>query len=160
LSKVAKKDRATKQIDGREYDLYRLRVHNDFVNNEVIKNKIEHEAKLHPEFKSYSLKDIVVKCIEELEKEGYVEREQGENLETLKEDCIYFIDKRKDLYSFVLSEIRDTGTTGLKFNILCNKVKADLSKFYNMEYLFTVIDHLFEQNQLIESEEQVYTSVE
>jgi len=160
LNKVSRKDRSVKTIDGVDFDFYRLKLLSDFVNNDFIQTKVKEESKLHPEFESIAVKDIVLKCILELEKEGYVERDASDNVEAIKEDYIYFVDKRKELYDFVLKEIKEAGSSGLKFQMLCNKVKSDISKFYNMEFLFTAIDFLYEQNQIIESDNQVYAAVE
>jgi hypothetical protein len=118
LKKVPKRDRKSRTFNGIEYDLYRLRLLSDFVNNEVIQKQIEDHTKLHHEFSSMSNRDIIMKCINELEKEGYIERESHENVETIREDFIYFIDKRKELHEYVYREIREAGSSGLKFPIL------------------------------------------
>ena len=103
-----------------------------------------------------AVKDIILKCIVELEREGYVEREDASNVESIKEDYIYFTDKRKDLYNFVFEQIRESGDSGLEFKNLCNDIKSRFSKFYNMELIFTAIDFWFEESKIIESEKHVY----
>ena len=61
------------------------------------------------------INDIALKCIEEFQREAYIEKEDANNIESIKEDYIYFLDKRIDLYNFVYKQIKEWGETGLKF---------------------------------------------
>lgn len=159
LSKVPSSDKKVKKLRGVVYDYYRLKLYNDFINNSMVKEKIEQEAQFAPEFKALGVKTIVMKCIDEFEKEGYIEKESQETAESIREDYLYFTDKRKDLYNSVYEQIKEAGGSGVKFDILYENIKSNFSKFYNKDFLFTAIDYLYGANQIIELEDQVYTAV-
>ena len=157
LSKVSHENKKVREVDSRAYDFYRLKFNNDVLNNPTIIKIIENETKINPEFKQMKIKDIIFKSLQELEQEGYIQFEDSGS-DIKKNDYIYFTDKRKDIQEYILNVIRESGSSGILFSHLCDKVKKDFSKFYNMESVLNFIPKLFEQSLVYEISKGKYAA--
>lgn len=112
----------------------------------VLVKKAQEELKLCIE-KSLEPKDLIKKCLGELEQQGFLN-----TLENEADNYLYQIrDQRDKLRQFISDELKENKTgKGMNFDQIYRKVAAQFQNFYTKDLVFKVIDELFQMGLIYE----------
>ena len=112
--------------------------------------KVEAELRLSDDQKKMP-RDLLKECLEELEEKGFLNCIQKRTA-----DCIYqFHDQRDKLKHFISSELKKSDR-GVTFDIIHRQVSSEFGNFYTKDYVFKVIDELFQMGLIYEVSKCTY----
>ena len=92
-------------------------------------------------------KDLIKKCLSELEAQGFLNTLEGE-----ADNFLYQIrDQRDKLKQFISEELKENKTgKGMNFDQIYRKVANNFQNFYTKDFVFKVIDELFQMGLIYE----------
>ena len=111
---------------------------------------MEEELRLSDE-KDKSPRELLRECLSELEEKGFLNM-----LESTAESYVYTIkDQREKLRVFITSELKKT-PNGLTFDSIYRRVCQQHDNFFTKDFVFKVIDELFQIGLIYEIAKQTY----
>ena len=96
-------------------------------------------------------RELLQECVTELEEKGFLNC-----LEQRADQYLYQVrDQRDKLRHFISSELK-TSNRGLSFDNIHKRVSAAFSNFYTKDFVFKVIDELFQMGLIYEVSKCTY----
>lgn len=118
--------------------------------NQRLLKKVEEELRLGVE-SDKSPRELLSECIAELEEKGFLNC-----LESTAEQYVYTIKDQKDkLRIFITGELKKT-PNGLTFDSIYRRVCSNYDNFFTKDFVFKVIDELFQIGLIYEIAKQTY----
>ena len=118
----------------------------EFLTNQTLLKKANEELRFC-EDKNVSADDLIRKCLSELESQGFLNTLEGE-----ADSYLYQIrDQRDKLKSFISAELQENKTgKGMNFDQIYRRVANQFQNFYTKDFVFKVIDELFQMGMIYE----------
>jgi hypothetical protein len=118
--------------------------------NQKLLSKVEEELRLGVESEK-SPRELLSECLVELEEKGFLN-----SLESTAESYVYTIkDQREKLRVFITSELKKQ-QNGLTFDSIYRRVCQNYDNFFTKDFVFKVIDELFQIGLIYEIAKQTY----
>lgn len=129
----------------------------DFLTHPKILGKAEEELKFCDE-PGKSAQDLISDCLLELEEKGFL------NLvgDQVRAYVVQISDQKKKLRAYISNQLRSsTGSrAGMHFDYLYKAVCQQFDNFYTKEFVFKVIDELFQMGLIYETGKCQYAFLE
>jgi hypothetical protein len=118
----------------------------EFLSNPALLKKASEELRFC-EDKNLSAVDLIKHCLSELETQGFLNTLEGE-----ADEYLYQIkDQRDKLKSFISEELQQNKTgKGMNFEQIYRRVASQFQNFYTKDFVFKVIDELFQMGLIYE----------
>ena len=118
----------------------------EFISNAILLKKAGEELRFC-EDKNISSVDLIKKCLAELETQGFLNTLEGE-----ADEYLYQIrDQRDKLKVYISEELQQNKTgKGMNFDQIYRKVAQQFQNFYTKDFVFKVIDELFQMGAIYE----------
>ena len=122
----------------------------DILSNAELITKVEAELRLC-EDRNKAPRELLQECVNELEEKGFLNC-----LEQHADKYLYQIrDQRDKLRHFITSELKAT-QRGLSFDNIHKRVSTHYQNFYTKDFVFKVIDELFQMGLIYEVSKCTY----
>lgn len=120
------------------------------LSNQKLLSKVEEELRLGVESDKLP-RELLSECLVELEEKGFLN-----SLESTAENYVYTIkDQREKLRLFITSELKKQ-QNGLTFDSIYRRVCQNYDNFFTKDFVFKVIDELFQIGLIYEIAKQTY----
>ena len=118
----------------------------DFFSNATLLKKANEELRFC-EDKTVNSENLIKRCLSELETQGFLNTLEGE-----ADEYLYQIrDQRDKLKQFISDELKNNKTgKGMYFDQIYRKVASQFQNFYTKDFVFKVIDELFQMGLIYE----------
>ena len=122
----------------------------EILSNPELVSKVEAELRLC-EDRDKPAREVLQECINELEEKGFLNC-----LERKADQYMYQIrDQRDKLRHFITNELKQS-QRGLSFDNINKRVSTQFDNFYTKDFVFKVIDELFQMGLIYEVSKQTY----